>query len=119
MQAREREVHVLPDDEFEGWLVKDGGGCILGRFPTREVAELTVESMLRGSAGSLVVRLPDGRCERLTTAGRQAGAAAGRPPAAIIDARQGRRTLSIDTNPGVPRGDQSWLAFGHCTIAFW
>jgi hypothetical protein len=64
MQARQREVHVFPDDEFEGWLVKDDGGCILGRFPTREAAELTGRSMLRESGGSLVVHLPDGRCEQ-------------------------------------------------------
>jgi hypothetical protein len=32
-------IHVVPDDSFEDWVVRDDAGQEFGHYPTREVAE--------------------------------------------------------------------------------
>jgi hypothetical protein len=56
-------IHVIPDDAFEDWFVRDDGGHELGRFATREAAELVARAFARRRSGVLVVHLPDGRSQ--------------------------------------------------------
>jgi hypothetical protein len=47
-------IHVIPDDAFEDWIVRDEGGRKLGRFATREAAELVARALARRRGGMLV-----------------------------------------------------------------
>jgi hypothetical protein len=57
-------IHIVPDDNFEDWVVRDGNGCELGHFSTRDSAELLARPLAQKLRGELVVHLPDGRTER-------------------------------------------------------
>lgn len=39
MRATNVTLHVVPDDTFDDWFVRDDGGRELGHYPTREAAE--------------------------------------------------------------------------------
>jgi hypothetical protein len=54
-------VHVVPDDSFEDWVIRTEIGSELGRYATREAAELAAEAMARNQGIELVVHLPDGK----------------------------------------------------------
>lgn len=56
-------VHVIPDDAFEDWIIRDDGGRELGRFSTRDAAELAARAVLRRRGGAILIHLPDGRCQ--------------------------------------------------------
>ncbi len=56
--------HIVPDDSFEDWIVRDDGGWELGHYPTREAAELIAQALARTLGGDIVVHLPDGRTRR-------------------------------------------------------
>jgi uncharacterized protein DUF2188 len=56
-------VHVLPDDNFDDWIVREDAGRELGHYPTREEAEAVAEPLVRKRKGMLVIHLPDGRTE--------------------------------------------------------
>ena len=43
-------IHVVPDDNFDDWVVRDHDGHEFGHYPTREVAEPPRRS--RESAGT-------------------------------------------------------------------
>ena len=57
-------IYVMPDNSFDDWIVQDDSGCTLGRFPTREAAELVAQPLAKTQRGELVIRLPDGRTTR-------------------------------------------------------
>jgi hypothetical protein len=61
-------IHVLPNNSFDDWVVRDDNGRELGHYPTRETAELVARAVARNDRGRLVVHLPDGRtsCESFT-----------------------------------------------------
>jgi hypothetical protein len=54
-------IHVIPDDSFDDWLVRDDNGHEFGHYPTREAAELVAQAIARKRGDELVVHLPDGR----------------------------------------------------------
>lgn len=54
-------IHVVPDDNFDDWVVRDDKGRELGHYPTREGAELAAQPIAREFEAMLVVHLPDGR----------------------------------------------------------
>jgi hypothetical protein len=43
-------IHVVPDDNFDDWVVRDHDGHEFGHYPTGEVAERAAEAS-RESAG--------------------------------------------------------------------
>ena len=53
-------IYVVPDDNFDDWVVRDHDGHEFGHYPTREVAE----AIAREREDELVVHLPDGRTSR-------------------------------------------------------
>jgi len=57
-------IHVIPDDSFDDWVVRDDNGHEFGHYPTREAAELVVQAIARKRGDELVVHLPDGRTSR-------------------------------------------------------
>jgi hypothetical protein len=57
-------IHVVPDDSFDDWVVRDDNGHEFGHCPTREAAEQLAESIARTREGELVIHLPDGRTSR-------------------------------------------------------
>jgi hypothetical protein len=61
-------VHVVPNANFEGWIVCDESGRELGHFPTREGAELTAQTVARERRSDVVIHFPDGRTDRKTVA---------------------------------------------------
>jgi hypothetical protein len=54
-------IHVVPDDSFDDWLVRDGNGQQFGHYPTRETAEWVAQAIAKERRDELVVHLPDGR----------------------------------------------------------
>ena len=40
-------IHVVPDDNFDDWVVRDHDGHDFGHYPTREVAERAAEAITR------------------------------------------------------------------------
>jgi hypothetical protein len=40
-------IHVVPDDNFDDWVVRDHDGHEFGHYPTREVAERAAEAITR------------------------------------------------------------------------
>lgn len=44
-------IHVVPDDNFDDWVVRDHDGHEFGHYPTREVAEPAAEAIARGRTG--------------------------------------------------------------------
>jgi hypothetical protein len=57
-------IHVVPDDNFDDWVVRGHIGQEFGHFPTREEAELAAEPLARAREAELIVHLPDGRTNR-------------------------------------------------------
>jgi hypothetical protein len=57
-------IHVVPDDNFEDWIVRDDKGHVFGHFATREVAEPVAEEIARAGETDLVIHLPDGTTSR-------------------------------------------------------
>jgi hypothetical protein len=57
-------IHIVPDDRFDDWVVRDDSGRELGHYPTREAAELVAQAVARKRGTDLVVHLPDGRTRR-------------------------------------------------------
>ena len=57
-------IHVVPDDNFDDWVVRDDNGHEFGHYPTREAAELVAQAIAREHEAELVVHLPDGRMSR-------------------------------------------------------
>jgi Uncharacterized protein conserved in bacteria (DUF2188) len=53
-------IHVVPDDSFDDWVVRDDVGCEFGHFPTREAVELAAQAAAPEREAELVVHLPDG-----------------------------------------------------------
>lgn len=54
-------IHIIPDDSFDDWIIRDEHGHEFGHYPTRESAELIAEPPAQKLHGHLVVYLPDGR----------------------------------------------------------
>jgi hypothetical protein len=57
-------IFVVPDENFDDWVVRDESGHELGHYPTREAAELVARPVARHRGGELIIRLPDGRTTR-------------------------------------------------------
>ena len=57
-------IHVVPDDNFDDWVVRDDNGDEFGHYATREAAELADQAIARKCGDDLVVHLPDGRMSR-------------------------------------------------------
>ena len=54
-------IHVVPDDNFDDWVVRNDDRHEIGHYPTREEAELAAQATARELQTKLVVHLPDGR----------------------------------------------------------
>jgi hypothetical protein len=54
-------IHIVPDDNFDDWVVRNDDRHEIGHYPTREEAELAAQATARGLQTKLVVHLPDGR----------------------------------------------------------
>jgi hypothetical protein len=54
-------IHVVPDENFDDWVVRDDNGNELGHYPTREDAERVAQPIARELETRLVIHLPDGR----------------------------------------------------------
>jgi hypothetical protein len=63
MRMANAVIHVVPDDAFDDWVVRDDGGRQLSHYPTREATELVARDIARKHEGELVIELPDGRRE--------------------------------------------------------
>jgi hypothetical protein len=59
-------IHIVPDDSFDDWAVREDSGRELGHYPTREAAEIVAGEFARTRRGELIVHLPDGRTTRTT-----------------------------------------------------
>ena|ERR1700730_13523442 len=59
-------LHIVPDDSFDDWVVRDASGHELGHYPTREAAQLSAEAVARKRGGELIVHLPDGRTSHMS-----------------------------------------------------
>jgi hypothetical protein len=57
-------IHIVPDDSFEDWIVRDDKGQVFGHYATRESAEIAAEPIARNRGDELVIHLPDGRTSR-------------------------------------------------------
>jgi hypothetical protein len=57
-------IHVVPDDSFDDWVVRDDSGREFGHYPTRETAELVAQAVARKSGAEIIIHLPDGRTNR-------------------------------------------------------
>jgi hypothetical protein len=51
-------IHVVPDEGFDDWVVRDDSGYELGHCPTRESAELVGQAIARKLRGQFVVYPP-------------------------------------------------------------
>jgi hypothetical protein len=63
MRAAAVATHLIPDDAFDDWVVRDDGGREIGHHPTRKATELAAQEFVRGRGGAVVIHLPDGRYE--------------------------------------------------------
>lgn len=57
-------VHVMPNANFEDWIVRTDAGNEVAHYATREAAELVARQIAQERAIDLVVHLPDGRTIR-------------------------------------------------------
>jgi hypothetical protein len=57
-------LHIVPDECFDDWILRDDSGRELGHYPTREAAELVAQPLARRLESEIVVHLPDGRTSR-------------------------------------------------------
>jgi hypothetical protein len=59
-------IHVVPDGNFDDWVVRADIGQEFGHYPTREAAEQFAQAIAQEHKAKLVVHLPHGkRAERL------------------------------------------------------
>jgi hypothetical protein len=79
-------IHVVQDDSFDDWVVRDDSGREFGHYPTRETAEpnqgnrrastcaevLVAQAVARKSGAEIIIHLPDGRtnCKNFTKGAR-------------------------------------------------
>lgn len=59
-------LHIVPDDSFDDWVLRDDSGYELGHYPTREEAEQVGQRVARAREIDLVVHLPDGGTNRIS-----------------------------------------------------
>jgi len=57
-------IHVVPDDNFDDWVVRADIGQEFGHYPTREAAERVALAIAQEREAELVVHLPDGKTRR-------------------------------------------------------
>ena len=57
-------VYVVPDADFDDWIVRTDTGDEVAHYATREAAELVAQQIAQERAIDLVVKLPDGRTTR-------------------------------------------------------
>ena len=57
-------IHVVPDDNFDDWVVRADIGQEFGHYPTREAAERVAQAIAQQREAELVVHLPDGKTSR-------------------------------------------------------
>jgi hypothetical protein len=57
-------IHVVPDDNFDDWVVRADMGQEFGHYPTREAAERVAQAIAQEREAELVVHLPDGKTSR-------------------------------------------------------
>jgi hypothetical protein len=57
-------IPVVPDDNFDDWVVRADMGQEFGHYPTREAAELVAQAIAQERKAELVVHLPDGKTSR-------------------------------------------------------
>ena len=57
-------IHIVPDDNFDDWIMRGDIGQEFGHYATREAAELAAQAIARERGAELVVHLPDGRMSR-------------------------------------------------------
>ena len=59
-------IHVVPDDNFDDWVVRADIGQEFGHYPTREAAELVAQAIAQERKAKLVVHLrTEKRVERV------------------------------------------------------
>jgi Uncharacterized protein conserved in bacteria (DUF2188) len=60
-------IHVVPDDNFDDWVVRADIGQEFGHYPTRDAAERVAQAIAQEREAELVVHVPDGkkRAERV------------------------------------------------------
>ena len=51
-------IHVVPDDNFDDWVVRADIGQEFGHYPTREAAEQVVQAIAQEREAELVIHLP-------------------------------------------------------------
>ncbi|MGY3505183.1 DUF2188 domain-containing protein [Bradyrhizobium sp. USDA 4471] len=64
-------VHVIPDANFDDWIVRNDEGNEVAHYATREAAELLARKIAQERAVDLVIHLPDGRTIRQSFAKRR------------------------------------------------
>ncbi|WP_083514417.1 DUF2188 domain-containing protein [Bradyrhizobium sp. DASA03076] len=57
-------VHVIPNTNFDDWIVRTDAGNEIARYATRETAERVAQQIAQERSIDLVVHLPDGRTIR-------------------------------------------------------
>jgi hypothetical protein len=57
-------VYVIPDADFDDWIVRTDAGDEVAHYATREAAELVAQQIALERTIDLVVHLPDGRTTR-------------------------------------------------------
>jgi hypothetical protein len=57
-------IHIVPDDSFDDWIVRDDNGHSFGHYSTRETAERVAQAIAQERGDDLVVHLPDERTRR-------------------------------------------------------
>jgi hypothetical protein len=57
-------IHVVPDHNFDDWVVRPGIGQEFGHYPTREAAERVAQAIAQERKAGLVIHLPDGKTSR-------------------------------------------------------
>jgi hypothetical protein len=57
-------IHVVPDDNFDDWVVRADIGQEFGHYPTREAAEQVAQAIAQEREAELVIHLPDGTTRR-------------------------------------------------------
>jgi hypothetical protein len=57
-------THVVPDDNFDDWVVRADIGQEFGHYPTREAAEQVAQAIAQEREAELVIHLPDGKTGR-------------------------------------------------------
>jgi hypothetical protein len=57
-------IHVVPDNNFDDWVVRADIGQEFGYYPIREAAERVAQAIAQEREVELVVHLPDGKTSR-------------------------------------------------------